>query len=251
MPSGSNHIWKVETVEEFKFYCCPECDYKCKEHSSFQNHVIEKHSKSSINLFHENEIVKSEHENNNSDVENNPLPIDVTIHVKDEPYEPEIDEPEMDHFDEEICENDAVIKSERISYKRKSKLMLHSYNDDEDFDDSKEDIDKQSLKILEKKKKYSCNICAKEFVKKSEMILHKKHEHASNIKCEECNKKFEEFKDLAKKNNEKPYCETCDKKFSFATNYIRHVKKLHPDMWTCGENHENVQNTNESSIQGV
>ena len=67
---------------------------------------------------------------------------------------------------------------------------------------------------------------------------------------EKCNMKFEEIKDLVKK-NEKPYCETCDKKFSFATNYIRHVKKLHPDMWTCGENHENVQNTNDSSIQGV
>ena len=64
------------------------------------------------------------------------MPIDVTIHVKDEPIEiSENDE----NYSEEICETEAV-KSERTTYKRKSKQQNQSYNEDYNLVGSKNEI---------------------------------------------------------------------------------------------------------------
>ena len=140
IPSNLEHLWQVENVEEFKFYCCPECVYKSKEELIFQYHLNEKHfSKSSSKLFLSNEdVIKSENEYENEHEneigDENSLPIDVTIHVKDEPIEIEGND---DNYSEEICENEAV-KSERTNYKRKSKQQNQSYNEDYDMVDSKD-----------------------------------------------------------------------------------------------------------------
>ena len=66
--STLQHLWKVGSIEEFKFYCCPECVYKSKEELIFQYHLNEKHfSKSSSKLFlsNEDDVIKSENEHEN------------------------------------------------------------------------------------------------------------------------------------------------------------------------------------------
>ena len=35
--------WLVDTIEEFSFYCCPECTFKSNEPIYFQNHAIKNH----------------------------------------------------------------------------------------------------------------------------------------------------------------------------------------------------------------
>ena len=40
--------WKVESIEAFSFYCCPECDFKSKDRYYFKRHAMESHNKSKI-----------------------------------------------------------------------------------------------------------------------------------------------------------------------------------------------------------
>ena len=44
--------WHVPNLEEFLYYCCPECDIKTKEHQEFYEHAIEVHelAKEALNL---------------------------------------------------------------------------------------------------------------------------------------------------------------------------------------------------------
>jgi hypothetical protein len=37
--------WMVSTLEDFLFYCCPECPHKCKSSISFTNHAVKRHPK--------------------------------------------------------------------------------------------------------------------------------------------------------------------------------------------------------------
>ena len=45
---GHKNPWVVETIEEFSFYCCPECDFKSKKGDYFRRHAIESHNKSKV-----------------------------------------------------------------------------------------------------------------------------------------------------------------------------------------------------------
>ena len=42
---GDQNPWLVENIEEFSFYCCPECDFKSKQGGSFERHALECHNK--------------------------------------------------------------------------------------------------------------------------------------------------------------------------------------------------------------
>ena len=45
---GYQNPWKVENIEAFSFYCCPECDFKSKVRDYFKRHAMESHNKSKI-----------------------------------------------------------------------------------------------------------------------------------------------------------------------------------------------------------
>ena len=40
--------WMVEQLEEFLYFCCPECDEKCQAKDSFLHHAILTHPNVSI-----------------------------------------------------------------------------------------------------------------------------------------------------------------------------------------------------------
>ena len=78
--------WNVDTLEEFLYYCCPECDLKSKDYTQFYDHAVHSHQKAKETLepVYETELpdvsieedfkieVKSE-ETPESDVESEPL----------------------------------------------------------------------------------------------------------------------------------------------------------------------------------
>ena len=35
--------WQVENLDEYLFYCCPECDHKCKTKPLFIDHACQYH----------------------------------------------------------------------------------------------------------------------------------------------------------------------------------------------------------------
>jgi hypothetical protein len=42
---SSNNPWAVDTIEEFHFYCCPECDERYHSAKQFKEHASYKHPK--------------------------------------------------------------------------------------------------------------------------------------------------------------------------------------------------------------
>ena len=75
--------WNVDTLEEFLYYCCPECDLHTKDYAHFYDHAINCHQKAKETLEpQETELqiedfdVKVEVKNEDiseSDEENEPL----------------------------------------------------------------------------------------------------------------------------------------------------------------------------------
>ena len=45
----TNNPWLVENFDEFLFYCCPECNYKCRLHNEFNSHALVSHPMVIIN----------------------------------------------------------------------------------------------------------------------------------------------------------------------------------------------------------
>ena len=43
--------WNFESFEDFRFYCCPECDTKTKESEEFKDHALQYHAKSIAHIF--------------------------------------------------------------------------------------------------------------------------------------------------------------------------------------------------------
>ena len=60
-----NNPWSVTTLEEFQFYCCPECDVKDHSRESFVKHAIKKHPLSMKCLG--SLVIKHEFEEQNDD----------------------------------------------------------------------------------------------------------------------------------------------------------------------------------------
>ena len=42
----SNNPWEVENVEDFLYFCCPECDVKNHSRDHFLKHAFDQHPKS-------------------------------------------------------------------------------------------------------------------------------------------------------------------------------------------------------------
>ena len=40
-----NKLWEKEDIQEFVFLCCPNCEYVSDELISYQNHILEQHTK--------------------------------------------------------------------------------------------------------------------------------------------------------------------------------------------------------------
>ena len=107
--------WTVRNLEEFLFYCCPECDLKNRERSIFLNHILNQHPMAKELIC---DTIKKEDEN--SKVEN----IDLLYPVKsecvieqnndDETFENEIiDKNNWKESVEEIIEHiDNIVKTE-------------------------------------------------------------------------------------------------------------------------------------------
>ena len=46
MKNDPDNPWSVKSIEEFHFYCCPECTERVQTRESFVRHALEQHPKS-------------------------------------------------------------------------------------------------------------------------------------------------------------------------------------------------------------
>ena len=86
--------WVVESIMDFNFFCCPECQYQGKTAKSFEFHAIETHPMSK--KFFDHKELKSDTETNDFDQEEFKLDI---------PNESDI---EIGHLAEKQDENKAI-----------------------------------------------------------------------------------------------------------------------------------------------
>ena len=49
--------WRVDSIQSFNYFCCPECVYRSKEELTFQAHALQNHPQSET-FFCKIDIVK-------------------------------------------------------------------------------------------------------------------------------------------------------------------------------------------------
>ena len=67
--------WRVDNIQAFNYFCCPECVYRSKEELTFQAHALQNHPQSETFFCKikpdlddvKEEAVKSEPEDNDAD----------------------------------------------------------------------------------------------------------------------------------------------------------------------------------------
>ena len=75
--------WNVENLEEFLYFCCPECDLKDQSKTEFLQHALEQHPKAKDCVQQFNEFI-----------------------IKDEPsFEEDFEEEDNENCDSEIFED--------------------------------------------------------------------------------------------------------------------------------------------------
>ena len=128
-----NDPWNVDTLEEFLYYCCPECKdqrMQCKE--DFIKHALDKHPKSKIS-FSKMLLVKKE----------NPIELD---HVKS------ID---IQTF-ETACDIEYLVKSENNEdWHNNSKTINHLKKE--------QLVQSNDTTVIEDSKDFECKSCSKSF----------------------------------------------------------------------------------------
>ena len=100
--------WQVESLEEFLYFCCPECSNKSQNRELFVHHALLHHPKSQIFLENLEEIFSDEDtnfeiEDSKFEIENTNLEIeDSKIEIEDSKQEIEESKIEIENSDFEI-----------------------------------------------------------------------------------------------------------------------------------------------------
>ncbi|CAB3376686.1 Hypothetical predicted protein [Cloeon dipterum] len=87
--------------------------------------------------------------------------------------------------------------------------------------------------VHEKKKRYKCPQCPKEFLYKHNYTAHlARHEGTKEVKCDQCDKSFFTrnalFRHMRVHSKDKPFaCDICGKKFADCSNRKRHMQQQH------------------------
>ena len=124
--------WNVEDLDEFLYYCCPECDLRDQSKIQFLQHALEQHSKAKQCVQQFNGFIIKDEPNelngNDSDIsENKFVPT-----IKNEPYDDEVQDENIQQIIQNVqikleSSNNGLtkpilskIKNEQSGKKRKS-----------------------------------------------------------------------------------------------------------------------------------
>ena len=257
--TDNKYPWLITDIEEFHFYCCPECEFKDHTKVIFVHHVLQEHPNAKqfleINQFIDNNddihvgtYIKEEVDDGNyGDFVKVGTYIDTSTNqnvIKQE--ETIINITKFEFQDGEIKET-AVTKKER-----KKCQMCQKWSKNLDYHTCKpysgkeghykcslcEKTFRHQSKLLHHQnktyhEKRQCHLCDEFYVTKEQLIAHRKQYHPENIEgdkkcyiCTMCKKEVTSLDGLKlhKKrvhDGEKQYCEYCGKWYSNLTNHKR------------------------------
>lgn len=201
--------WLVESLQDFSYFCCPECVYRSQGEYEFQAHAIQNHPQAQ-EFFKSAEKIKEE----DDDDDQEEAPFDD---MKPEAFDSNDDD---DAEEEEDVPSEGKKLDYRCffcpeSFKRKYLLKSHQEEAHTDGFGRLPDV--------------KCDQCDKFFATQQMLKAHKSRVHSKNTKCPECSEMFakNEIKQhLYNAHPDKDFlyhkCDLCD----FAT-YSKECLKAH------------------------
>ncbi len=193
--------WSFSTLEDYLFYCCPECPHKSRSSISFTHHAVKHHPKAK-DKFGDQAFLQDLDEQ------------DFEDHLEHSPDDQEGNDDE--DFEDDI----------------KPKL------DQELFEDSKEDIkQEESEDTLDrfKSEELCCDLCQEKFNSDKALASHllSVHHEEKNFRCQQCDYKAKSQLLITKhvrrlhKKERKHACHLCDKSFFEKWNLTDHIVAVH------------------------
>ena len=177
MTATLENPWNVSTLEEFLYFCCPECDLRDQSKMNFLHHALEQHPKAKEYLKQFNELlVKEEPDEDHNDksisetFENSynlgtdyseMLKCEVKVENKDNDNTLDM-ENEFDNISKNVSRNSKTCKHCGKEYKSNQKLRQHIERDHEGI-------------------RHKCNLCAKSFSLAGSLQSHKRTVHSDKI----------------------------------------------------------------------
>ena len=214
--------WHVTDLEEFLYYCCPECDEKNQSKESFLEHALEQHpkSKNCISKFAvKEELIEYEDEENSEnyvakeEFNYNVLDLECNVEILD-------------------SNNEYGKRDAKLGYERSEEISDYKYEIDPL--DVKPDIKSENSINQEKpskKKPCKCEICGKVLSERYKLNLHIKNVHGKPRKDYKSITYKNTIKRQAatKKDNKKKSCECelCGKILSEKYKLNLHMKIVH------------------------
>ena len=205
--------WIVESLEEFLYFCCPECNDKSSSKETFINHAWTNHPKAQEILVTLNEI-KPEFLDENLEGER----LEVKLEVKDEHQGSMLDEADPNDHDFNLDDN-----------------FNEDFDQDEEEEDDEdqEDQEDEDQELLDEDSENQCYYCG-QCISIKEIKTHMLESHGAyhgrmhgkprSIQCDSCKATFKTESALKlhlcydeiipKKKYREPYkCDKCDKTF--------------------------------------
>ena len=257
MEEDISNPWAVGNLEEFLYFCCPECDERSQSEELFLEHALENHPKSQACLLPFTSSTEL-YEDDDSYYQDIPIKDEIVsddenIDLSEEKYNVEI---KTDLSTDVKQENEAEGHDSLANDKRSNQcnlcgkhftttksrdrhVMVVHENPKKRSPKSKVD---QSSKPKKKKirqngpKERVCDVCDAKFPSRDKLIEHKSIDHFENYPCKICGKIFRTHNRLQihKKNvhvEEKNYqCDQCEKTYKNIGALIGHKKTAHENI---------------------
>ena len=224
--------WDVQSLEEFLYYCCPECPSKNVTKTDFIKHALEAHpqSQGTIEFLEDNKaVIKSENESNK---EVHPLEKDPLLSKKAVVSLPKL----SDAF---IRKYTKVFEKKNFEQPNVGKVPLHPKSITCDKCE-KSFSSKQGLyfhiRSFHENVRYNCDKCDKRYSDKSSLNRHMQSVHENvQFNCDHCDKRFSHKDNLNihiknVHDHIRYNCEKCGKSFSQKGNLNTHIKSVHDDL---------------------
>ena len=237
--------WCVTNLEQFLYYCCPECDEKNHSKNLFLEHALSQHTNAKDYLqnftFNDTEEYVENSYNDNESIKSE---IFLECEIKEEMIDGEINSNEDFHQSNPfVGMEDNKVQCEFCQETFKNKYYLKSHV-------------KTDHVVYGGKIQFNCTLCEKTFSQKEHLRVHIKtvHEGIKAFKCEFCEKSYTQVHNLKSHvkvvhEGKKAYkCEFCDdKSFTNLNNLKIHRQLKHPKEYE--ENIISNKNDNELPLK--
>ena len=239
--------WGVKNIEEFLFYCCPECDEKYKDCQNFVDHAMQTHDLAQVSRLPTSniemeEIIQDELEDKEDSMDPLSFEIDIVEEIKQELQEEveslirkdnELDTHEGFECDRNETENEVDEEKSQPDEKQVSKngtfpgSIARKRKRHKDPLEENEEV----KKFIYHGKSHSgkqCVNCLKQIHPAS---------YAKHLKICAKNMKEKKEKEEAKKSkvkeklqvDKKVECEFCEAKFGAKKSLLKHMSQVHPE----------------------